>query len=1072
MIGAGGGLAGLVRRIGFGRLILGIAAVVVVMAAFLPPISLLNRLGVLGYDTLNADNPAVSHDDGVSIQVDPEAFTGRLRLRLGSVPQLTFLEGSTGAELKKAAEALPDHLELKSPYYRIETRGESSQPVWIDVVVPNNAEPWETLDLYSWNGERWTWVGSELHTEEAGREFVRASVTEVPQSVAVVQTSPGSGQIATYVEQDDELDRVDIFDAVGPVGLLLGTTGGFAGDMDSMLIPDDDAGCAVLPVLRNWAPGGSVNEGLLADFLNDAEAQEAHVDNIVQMCTERGFDGIEIDYRGVSAEQRSAFTSFMGALADGLHDAGLRLNVTVDRPEPVDGGWETGGYDLAALGELADAVRVPFPSDPEAYADGDAAQRLLDWVTARMPRQKVMMLVSSLSTAMAEGTDAYRFMAAEEALRPFGEVKLLDEVDEVEPGAEVALGLSGSLLSTTAEPDAGTYRLRYKTEEGDVHTAWLGTAANLARKLAWAKQYNLGGVVVADALDPGNVEGVMDVVAAYPNVETAAVPGLEDMQIAWTVSKGEEKVDGQSGPLANPSYTWTAPDTADVYTVGASVVGFDHGSVEITVAEPEPPTTATETITGTEGITETETITETAETGEPADEEGTEEDEGSCPDAKFLADVTVPDNTQMEKGEAFEKTWEVQNIGSCAWPEDTVLTFVGGEQMGAPDSVEVPPVEPGGKKDITVEMQAPEEDGTYTGKWQLASGDTSFGGQFWVKIVVGEPQQAAPPPAPAPTGGGGFELGGHIRDWGFPYGDKMHYAGMNWAKVQVRYPQDASGIIGAAHANGFKIQVSALGPASMVTQGGFEQQVADWVAGMAAAGADAIEIWNEPNISREWQAGHISPQAYKNLLCTAYAAIKNANPGTAVISAAPAPTGYFGGCGPNGCDDQPWLQGLYNAGAAQCMDYIGAHHNAGATSPSATAGHPANPGSTHHSWFFLPQTRLYYNIFGGTRKLFYTEMGYVTPEGTCGNGLPSNFQWGNGTSLAEQGAWLSEAVRLSINTGMVRCVIVWNVDYVRNDCGDCDPHARDCDPQASFALIRPDGACPTCDALHGVLGTR
>ena len=37
----------------------------------------------------------------------------------------------------------------------------------------------------------------------------------------------------------------------------------------------------------------------------------------------------------------------------------------------------------------------------------------------------------------------------------------------------------------------------------------------------------------------------------------------------------------------------------------------------------------------------------------------------------------------------------------------------------------------------------------------------------------------------------------------------------------------------------------------------------------------------------------------------------------AVISAAPAPTGWFGGCGPNGCDDAPWMVGLRNAGAAK-----------------------------------------------------------------------------------------------------------------------------------------------------------
>jgi len=1077
MKGAEPAFARLLRGIGFSRVVFGVLAVLVVVALLLPPLSLLQRFGVVGYETLSASQSVVSHPDGLTLQVDPEVFSDRVRVRLDSVPRLAFLEGSAGSQLKEAAKALPDYLEVKSPYYELDARGTSSQSVWVDVVVPNEAEPWETLDLYSWDGERWTWLGSDLHTEVAGEEFIRADVEELPASVVVVQSGATANRIATYLDSDDAVGPADLFDVVNPTGLLMGTMGGFAGDVDRLPLPDDDAGCAVLPALRNWAPGGSVNEGLLSDFLDEEEAQEAHIENIVEMCTERGFDGVEIDYRGVATDQRQAYTSFIEALADALHGVGLQLSVTVEHPKLTDGGWETGGYDLAALGEAADAVRVPFPSDPEAYTDGGRAERLLGWATAQVPRHKLMMLVSSLSATVVEGEEIYEHVAAEEALAPFGEITVLDEVEQVEPFTEVAFGLSGSLMSTSPREEAGTYSLRYRTAEDEVCTAWVGTAASLISKLTWANRYHLGGVAVADALDPGNVDGILDVVAAYPDVEMRTAPGMEDLQIAWSVTREGQKLDGQQGPLANPSYTWMAPESAGEYLVNASVAGFDHGSVTITVAEPEPEPVA-ETITETETMTETAELDETGGAGESAsaereeEEESAEEDEGACLSAAFLADVTVPDNTQMEKGEAFEKTWQVENDGSCAWSEDTVLVFIGGDQMGAPESVEVPPVEPGGKKDITVPMEAPGEDGTYTGKWQLRSGDTPFGGQMWVKIVVGEPQQAAPAPAPAPSGGGSFELGGHIRDWGFPYADKMHYAGMNWAKVQVRYPNDASGIIAASHANGFKIQVSALGPASMVAQGGFEQKVADWVAGMAASGADAIEVWNEPNINREWQDGHISPQAYTNLLCTAYRAIKNANPGTAVISAAPAPTGYFGGCGPSGCDDQPWLEGLYNAGAAQCMDYIGAHHNAGATSPSATSGHPANPGSTHHSWFFLPQTRLYYNIFRGTRKLFYTEMGYVTPEGTCGSGLPSNFQWGNGTSLAEQGAWLSEAVRLSINTGMVRSVIVWNVDYVRNDCSDCNPQAQDCDPQASFALIRPGGACPTCDALHGVLGTR
>jgi hypothetical protein len=396
--------------------------------------------------------------------------------------------------------------------------------------------------------------------------------------------------------------------------------------------------------------------------------------------------------------------------------------------------------------------------------------------------------------------------------------------------------------------------------------------------------------------------------------------------------------------------------TAGTYTVNATIAGFDHGSVAIVVGEPEP--VATEVAAE---MMAREEFTPTAE----APARGSEVADGTL-DARYVADVTIPDDMQLDNEEAFEKTWRVRNTGTRAWPEDTVLAFLRGTQMGAPDTVEVGAVEPGQETEVSVAMKAPTEAGRYTGVWQMRAAGEFFGGNLTVLIRAGEVTEA-PVPMVAPVSGGAFELGGHIRDLGFPYADKMHYAGMNWAKVQVHYGQDASGIVAASHANGFKIQLSALGTPGMVTRSGFEQDFANWVAGLAAAGADAIEVWNEPNIDREWQPGHISPQAYKNLLCTAYSAIKAANPDTAVISAAPSPTGYFGGCSPNGCDDAPWMAGLRDVGAVQCMDYIGAHHNSGATSPSARSGHPAG---THHSWYFLPQTELYYNTFGGARKLF------------------------------------------------------------------------------------------------------
>ena len=51
------------------------------------------------------------------------------------------------------------------------------------------------------------------------------------------------------------------------------------------------------------------------------------------------------------------------------------------------------------------------------------------------------------------------------------------------------------------------------------------------------------------------------------------------------------------------------------------------------------------------------------------------------------------------------------------------------------------------------------------------------------------------------------------------------------------------------------------------------------------------------------------------MLKPAYQAIKEANSGVMVISGAPAPTGFFGGCSGAGCDDNLYIQGMVAAGA-------------------------------------------------------------------------------------------------------------------------------------------------------------
>lgn len=53
----------------------------------------------------------------------------------------------------------------------------------------------------------------------------------------------------------------------------------------------------------------------------------------------------------------------------------------------------------------------------------------------------------------------------------------------------------------------------------------------------------------------------------------------------------------------------------------------------------------------------------------------------------------------------------------------------------------------------------------------------------------------------------------------------------------------------------------------------------------------AYQIWNEPNLAREWGGNRPNPAEYVRFLGAAYAAVKRANPNAIVINAGMAPTG-------------------------------------------------------------------------------------------------------------------------------------------------------------------------------------
>ncbi|TVR18628.1 MAG: hypothetical protein EA396_14960 [Anaerolineaceae bacterium] len=329
-----------------------------------------------------------------------------------------------------------------------------------------------------------------------------------------------------------------------------------------------------------------------------------------------------------------------------------------------------------------------------------------------------------------------------------------------------------------------------------------------------------------------------------------------------------------------------------------------------------------------------------------------------------------------------------------------------------------------------------------------------------IETGAAAPDTALPAPIEGSGAVGDFELGGHVDGLGANAVSAMRQSGMTWVKKQVRFSVGggtgtAQSYIDDARNNGFKIMLGIVGWTNEM--GDFDNyitQYADFVGQVAALGPDAIEVWNEPNIAREWPEGQISGANYTRLLRAAYTSIKAANPDVMVISGAPAPTGAEAAFPGQVVNDDNFMLQMREAGAGNYFDCIGLHYNEGIVSPTQSTG--AQDG--YPTRYFGTMLARGANVFP-ERPVCWTELGYLSGEG-MGQPIPPAFAWASDVTLAQHATWLAEAARLSAQSDRVRLMIVWNVNFTRWDD----------DPMGGYAMLRPDGTCPACSTLGTVMG--
>jgi len=116
----------------------------------------------------------------------------------------------------------------------------------------------------------------------------------------------------------------------------------------------------------------------------------------------------------------------------------------------------------------------------------------------------------------------------------------------------------------------------------------------------------------------------------------------------------------------------------------------------------------------------------------------------NCVKATLISE-NPPDDVLLKPGEYFWKTWTLQNSGTCTWTTAYKLIYWSGELMGGLISYPLPDdVAPNEQTDISIYLQAPPAEGTFTGYWRLQTPwESNFGvgpydEPFYVAVAVSD----------------------------------------------------------------------------------------------------------------------------------------------------------------------------------------------------------------------------------------------------------------------------------------------------------------------------------------------
>lgn len=195
---------------------------------------------------------------------------------------------------------------------------------------------------------------------------------------------------------------------------------------------------------------------------------------------------------------------------------------------------------------------------------------------------------------------------------------------------------------------------------------------------------------------------------------------------------------------------------------------------------------------------------------------------------------------------------------------------------------------------------------------------------------------------------------------------------------------------------------------------------------------DVIEIWNEPNLRREWGYDReFSAASYMELFRAGYDAVRAYSPDILVVTAGLAPTGTTDAT----INDRDYLRQMYAAGLADPHYQniaIGAHPYGWGNPPDARCCQLSDDRGwdDQPQFFFLDTLEDYREIMVANgdvnRQLYVTEFGWATWTGVPGE-APD--RWMTYNTPQQQADYTLRAFEIGQSLDYVGPMILWNLNF-------------------------------------------